>query len=144
MEKLYERHCEACKMGAPVVTEEQVTQLMPKIPAWRKEFHDGVEKLIRVFHFVDFKDAFEFTRKIAALAEREQHHPMIVTEWGKVTVHWWTHKISGLHVNDFIMAAKTDMIAKLTAEKTAAKNRSAEKSTTLEDPPSAAPRNNRH
>lgn len=116
MEKLYQQHCEACKMGAPVVTEEEANTLLLSVPAWKKEFHEGVEKLVREFHFVEFKDAFAFTYKISTLAEREQHHPSIMTEWGKVTVYWWTHKINGLHVNDFIMASKTDMIAKLSAK----------------------------
>jgi len=115
MKKLYEKHCEACQMGAPLVTEEEARDLLLKIPAWRRDFHDGVEELSSEFHFVEFKDAFSFTYKLANLAERENHHPSIMTEWGKVTVYWWTHKINGLHVNDFIMAAKTDMIAKLSA-----------------------------
>lgn len=113
MDPLYKRRCEACKMGAPVVSEEEASDLLVSIPAWKRQFHDGVDKLIREFHFVEFKDAFEFTLKIASLAEREQHHPSILTEWGKVTVYWWTHKINGLHVNDFIMASKTDLIAKM-------------------------------
>ncbi len=116
MENLYERHCEACQMGAPLVTEEEFRELLLKVPAWKRDFHDGVEKLIREFHFMEFKDAFNFTYKIATLAERENHHPSIMTEWGKVSVYWWTHKINGLHVNDFIMAAKTDVIAKLSAK----------------------------
>lgn len=109
------RRCEKLSYGAPVVTEEQADQLLLTVPAWRREFHDGVEKLIREFHFVEFKDAFSFTYKISSLSEREDHHPSILTEWGKVTVYWWSHKINGLHINDFIMAAKTDMIAKLAA-----------------------------
>ena len=115
MENLYERHCEVCQMGAALVTEEESNDLLMKVPAWKRDFHEGVEKLSREFHFVEFKDAFSFTYKIATLAERENHHPSIMTEWGKVTIYWWTHKINGLHVNDFIMAAKTDMIAKLSA-----------------------------
>lgn len=115
-EPLYKRRCEVCGLGAPVVTEEEANQLLLAVPAWKREFHDGVEKLVREFFFIEFKDAFEFTYKIASLAEREDHHPSIMTEWGKVTVYWWTHKINGLHVNDFIMAAKTDMIAKLSAK----------------------------
>ena len=43
-------------------------------------------------------------------AEKEGHHPRLTTEWGKVAVTWWTHKIRNLHKNDFIMAAKTDVI----------------------------------
>lgn len=113
---LSSERCELLKYGAPVVTEEESMQLLLAAPAWKKEFHDGVEKLWREFHFVDFKDAFSFSYKLAAIAEREDHHPSIMTEWGKVTVYWWTHKINGLHRNDFIMAAKTDLIAKLTAK----------------------------
>jgi 4a-hydroxytetrahydrobiopterin dehydratase len=52
--------------------------------------------------------ALAFTDRIGALAEAEGHHPALLTEWGKVRVEWWTHKIGGLHRNDFIMAAKTD------------------------------------
>ena len=50
----------------------------------------------------------EFTNKVNALAEQEDHHPLIITEYGRAAVIWWTHKIGGLHKNDFIMAAKTD------------------------------------
>lgn len=113
MEALYQRHCEPCRMGSRVVSDAEANQLILSVPAWRKEFHEGVEKLIRDFYFVEFKDAFEFTYKLATMAERENHHPGLYIEWGKVTVYWWSHKINGLHVNDFIMAAKTDMIAKL-------------------------------
>jgi len=51
-----------------------------------------------------------FTVQVGELAEAEGHHPVIVTEWGRVTVTWWTHKIKGLHHNDFIMAAKTSQL----------------------------------
>lgn len=120
MTDLHKQHCEACKLGAPVVTDEQANELILSIPSWRRQYHEGVDKLIREFHFMEFKDAFDFSYKIANLAEREQHHPAILTEWGKVTVYWWTHKINGLHVNDFVMAAKTDVVAKLMLEKQAA------------------------
>ena len=116
MPALYEKHCEACQLGSPLVSEEEATELLLSVPAWKREFHDGVEKLKREFHFIEFKDAFSFTYKVVNLAERENHHPSVMTEWGKVTIYWWTQKINGLHVNYFIMAAKTDMIAKLSAE----------------------------
>ena len=66
--------------------------------------------LERAFAFPNFVDALAFTNKVSALAESESHHPALLTEWGKVTVTWWTHKIGGLHRNDFIMAAKTDQL----------------------------------
>jgi 4a-hydroxytetrahydrobiopterin dehydratase len=47
---------------------------------------------------------------VGALAEADGHHPALLTEWGQVTVTWWTHKIRGLHRNDFVMAAKTDAL----------------------------------
>lgn len=66
--------------------------------------------LRRVYKFRDFAQALSFTNKVGALAEAQGHHPALLTEWGKVTVMWWTHKIGGLHKNDFIMAAKTDKL----------------------------------
>ena len=69
---------------------------------------DGVKRLERIFKLKNFVDAMEFTNKIAVIAEEQGHHPLIITEWGRVTVQWWTHVIKGLHKNDFIMAAKTD------------------------------------
>jgi len=71
---------------------------------------DGIKRLERVFRFEDFAEAMAFTEKVAGIAESEGHHPALLTEWGRVTVTWWTHKIRGLHKNDFIMAAKTDML----------------------------------
>ena len=69
---------------------------------------DGIKRLRRVFAFDDFAQALEFTKKVGELAEEEGHHPALLTEWGGTTVTWWTHKITGLHRNDFIMAAKTN------------------------------------
>ena len=70
----------------------------------------GVRRLERVFAFKDFAQALAFTNQVGELAEAEGHHPAILTEWGRVTVTWWTHKINGLHRNDFIMAAKTEAV----------------------------------
>jgi 4a-hydroxytetrahydrobiopterin dehydratase len=66
--------------------------------------------LSRSFTFRNFAEALAFTNRVGALAEAEGHHPALFTEWGKVTVQWWTHKLKGLHRNDLIMAAKTDAL----------------------------------
>jgi 4a-hydroxytetrahydrobiopterin dehydratase len=71
---------------------------------------EGIKRLERTFKFKNFVQALAFTNKVGELAEAEGHHPAILTEWGKVTVTWWTHKIRGLHRNDFVMAAKTDRL----------------------------------
>ncbi len=100
----------ACRKDAPRVSEEEACQLKPQIPAWKTVIHEGVARLEREFRFKNFAEALSFTNKVGALAEAEKHHPAILTEWGKVTVTWWTHAIGGLHRNDFIMAAKTDTL----------------------------------
>ena len=60
----------------------------------------------------DFDEALAFTKQVAKLADKENHHPDLLTGWGKVRATWWTHKIKGLSMNDFIMAAKTDRLSK--------------------------------
>jgi len=108
MNQLTKKICTACRVGAPLATEEEINEFMPQLPYWEIIEEKGVKQLKRVIIFNDFVDAMAFSQKVAILAEGENHHPAILTEWGKVTVFWWTHKINGLHVNDFIMAAKTD------------------------------------
>lgn len=110
-EPLVRQVCVACRKDSPRVTEAEVAELQPQIPEWALTEREGVPRLERVFKFRDFAEAVAFTNQVAALAEAEGHHPAILTEWGRVTVAWWTHKIRGLHRNDFIMAAKTDAAA---------------------------------
>jgi 4a-hydroxytetrahydrobiopterin dehydratase len=100
--------CEACRADSPRATEAETAGYMAELPDWTIEQHDGVGRLTRIFKFKNFVDALAFTNRVGALAEEAGHHPLLTTEWGRVTVQWWTHKIKGLHVNDFIMAARTD------------------------------------
>jgi 4a-hydroxytetrahydrobiopterin dehydratase len=112
MEELTEQKCEACRVGAPSVTPEEMKSLKPRLPDWQVITEDAIPKLQRLFKFKNFKDAIAFTDAVGAAAEDEGHHPRLTTEWGQVAVAWWTHKIRNLHKNDFIMAAKTDAIYK--------------------------------
>ena len=107
---LHQQHCEACRADAPGITDQQARELRPRIPDWKQIEEDGEERLQRPFTFKNFAEALAFTNQVGELAEREGHHPALLTEYGKVTVTWWTHKIGGLHRNDFICAAKTDQI----------------------------------
>lgn len=111
MSNLREMKCVACRAGEPTVTDAEINALRPQIPDWQIREVDGMKRLERVFKFKNFAQALEFTNKVGAIAEQEDHHPMIITEWGKVTIDWWTHKIGGLHKNDFIMAARVDELA---------------------------------
>jgi 4a-hydroxytetrahydrobiopterin dehydratase len=110
MTDLIQETCEACRFDAPRVEAQERQVLATQIPDWECVTVDEVERLRRVFKLKDYTQAVAFTNTIAEMAEREDHHPLIVLEWGKVTVEWWTHKIHGLHRNDFISAAKTDDI----------------------------------
>jgi 4a-hydroxytetrahydrobiopterin dehydratase len=108
MDQLNQMVCVACRKGEPTVTDAEMAELKPQIPDWHVLEVDSVKRLERVFTFPNFVEALAFTNKVGAIAEAEGHHPALLTEWGRVTVTWWTHKIKGLHRNDFIMAAKTD------------------------------------
>ena len=108
MEPLTQRSCVACRSDTPTLTPEEIVRLQPQIPQWAVE---DDKRLRRAFHFQDFVTALAFVNQIGALAEEEGHHPDLYLTWGKVEVVLWTHKIGGLSDNDFIMAAKTDVLA---------------------------------
>jgi 4a-hydroxytetrahydrobiopterin dehydratase len=103
--------CTACRRDSPRVTEAEIQDLRPQIPEWTIAEVDAIGRLQRVFRFSNFGQALDFTNRVGSLAEEEGHHPAILTEWGKVTISLWTHKIRGLHRNDFIMAAKIDALS---------------------------------
>ena len=102
--------CVACRADAPTVTDAEVAELHPQVPDWELVQEDGIKRLRRVFRFDDFAQALAFTNAVGEIAEHEGHHPALLTEWGRTTVTWWTHKIKGVHRNDFVMAAKTDQL----------------------------------
>ncbi|WP_299599439.1 4a-hydroxytetrahydrobiopterin dehydratase [uncultured Microbulbifer sp.] len=108
MTELAAQACEACRADAPLVSDEELAELIREIPDWTPETRDGVMQLERVFKFRNFKQALAFTNRVGEIAEEVGHHPALLTEWGKVTVTWWSHEAGGLHKNDFIMAARTD------------------------------------
>jgi 4a-hydroxytetrahydrobiopterin dehydratase len=111
MTVLADKACEACRKGAPLATQEDIAKYMPQLPDWQITVMAGINHLGKTYKFKNFAQALQFTNRVGAIAEQENHHPAILTEWGQVTVTWWTHKIAGLHVNDFIMAAKTEEIS---------------------------------
>jgi 4a-hydroxytetrahydrobiopterin dehydratase len=110
MGELHREPCTACRADAPQVSDEELAELIHEIPDWQPITEDRIMKLRRTFLFDDFAQALAFTNKVGELAESVGHHPDILTEWGKTTVTWWTHKIKGLHRTDFICAARTDKL----------------------------------
>jgi 4a-hydroxytetrahydrobiopterin dehydratase len=111
MTAIANERCTACRGDSPRLTDKELETLLPEIPQWSVVVADDIPRLQRVFRLSDFASSLALTDRIGALAEEEGHHPAILTEWGRVTVTWWTHKIRGLHRNDLVMAAKTDRIA---------------------------------
>ena len=110
--KLSRSTCEACRADAIVLGEKEIEDLLTQIPSWTVFEQEGIKRLICSFAFLSYEDSTKFTNQVAKLAEEEDHHPEILLEWGKVTVTWWSHKIKGLHNNDFICASKTDLLFK--------------------------------
>jgi len=109
MNYLRTKECTVCTEGAPQVTEQEY---MLQIPEWNIIEVNGTKKLQKKFTFKNFRDALKFTNEVGSLAKSTGHHPSILSEWGKVKITWWTHKIKGLHLNDFTMAFKTDELSK--------------------------------
>ncbi len=108
MEPLARQHCRAVQAGESALPEAEVAQLAVQVPEWHVIQREGIQQLERVFQFKDFAQALAFTNAVGWLAEAEDHHPAILTEWGRVAVTLWTHKVQGLHLNDFVLAAKID------------------------------------
>jgi 4a-hydroxytetrahydrobiopterin dehydratase len=112
MTSLANSPCQSCQAdSAEAVEEARARELLEQLPGWRIETVGGVAQLQKVFRFADFAEALAFTNAIGALGEAENHHPALLTEWGRVSVSWWTHSLKGLHINDFIMAARSDQQA---------------------------------
>ena len=109
MNDLSSQSCEACQIDAPKVPQDQIQILLSEINGWVL-IEEPINKIQKIFSFKSYKDSVDFSNKVASLADDEDHHPQILLEWGKVTVIWWSHKIGGLHKNDFICAAKTDKL----------------------------------
>ncbi|HUH96409.1 MAG TPA: 4a-hydroxytetrahydrobiopterin dehydratase [Anaerolineales bacterium] len=110
MTNLSQLKCVACRGGEPTLSAAEIAELRPQVPEWQLREVEGVQRLERMFKLKNFIEAVAFAIKVSLIAEKEDHHPMIIVEYGRVTVSWWTHKIKGLHHNDFIMAAKTDQL----------------------------------
>jgi 4a-hydroxytetrahydrobiopterin dehydratase len=110
MQNYEKKVCTACVANAPRATQSQTDTFLEEYKEWELIIMEEIPRLDRTYPFKNYIHALDFLSKVANIAEQEGHHPAILFEWGKVKVSWWTHKIKGLHENDFIMASKTDQI----------------------------------
>lgn len=109
-ELLAAQSCQPCRRGSEPLSQKDVMQWLEKLPDWQLTHYEGVPRVQREFPFDDFTQGVVFADQLAALADENDHHPELLITWGCVSVRWWTHSINGLHPNDFIMAAKTDLL----------------------------------
>jgi len=101
---LAQKTCTPCQGGVAPLTAAQAKALLTQAPGWK--LVDDARKIECDFRHADFAEALDFVNQIGALAEAEGHHPDIKFGWGYATITLYTHKIRGLHENDFIVAAK--------------------------------------
>lgn len=99
-----------CTPADSPITAKEMEELRHDLPAWECIVDNGATHLRHEYKFANYDEVILFVNKVAELAQAEEHHPRMTVEWKKVMVEWWTHALNGLHRNDFIMAAKTDLI----------------------------------
>ncbi|WP_341706999.1 4a-hydroxytetrahydrobiopterin dehydratase [Halopseudomonas sp.] len=109
MNELADRELESGQQARALV-QEQIEDFLTHLPGWDLNCVDGVHRIERVYRFDDFASALAFSNLVAALAEKHDHHPALLLEWGRVTTSWWTHSLGGVHINDLIMAARTERL----------------------------------
>ena len=114
MTQLKQQQCTACRPDAAPVSDTELDALMLELCGWTLDVVERVKRLEKQFRFSDYAQSMAFAQRVAELAEAEDHHPAMLVEWGSVKVSWWTHAINGLHLNDFVCAAKTDQLAEQT------------------------------
>ena len=108
---LSSKNCVPCRKDVPPMERAEAERMHKETPSWELIEKDGVLHLIKSYLFADFADALKFVNRVGVIAEQEGHHPNIhVHDWNKVDLEIFTHKIKGLHENDFILAAKVDAL----------------------------------
>ena len=113
MKPLSEYPCAATPKDAAKLTDQEQINLAQQIADWQIVTNSGIAQLCRVYQVDNFVQAMAFAIQITLTAEEGDHHPALLVEWGRIKVSWWSHSIGGLHLNDFVMAAKTDEIYKV-------------------------------
>jgi len=105
--KLIEQKCKPIQPNTPPLGSKEAESLVLEIPSWTL----GEKEIRREFRFRDFREAMRFTNDVAAIVNEQDHHPDILISYNKVKLTFSTHKINGLSMNDFIMAAKIDLLS---------------------------------
>jgi 4a-hydroxytetrahydrobiopterin dehydratase len=110
LEELASKPIQVYQKEEKPIAEDLISDYLAGLPNWGIIEREGIPRLECSFQFKDFQSALDFTNRIGAIAEETDHHPAILVSWGRAAVSWWTHFVKGLHQNDFIMAARTELI----------------------------------
>lgn len=105
---LREHNVLLCKKGTPPLDENEIAPLVAQIPQWKVQEENGIRQLVRTFQFNSPAEVAQFSAHVQAMADTVNHHPLQASDGNMLTLRWWTHSIKGLHLNDFIMAARSD------------------------------------
>ncbi len=105
---LEDKFCEPCRGGVAPLGISDAQRFLSELSGW--DLRDEGKKIYKEYKFSNFVETLEFVNKVGALAENEGHHPDIAFGWGYANVTIFSHKIEGLHENDFILASKIDLI----------------------------------
>jgi 4a-hydroxytetrahydrobiopterin dehydratase len=109
MSELADQQCVACRGGEPTLTGDEVAFFGKQVEGWTPVENHHIEKR---YTFPDFQHALALVNRFGEIAEEQGHHPVIRFSWGWAEVSIWTHKIDGITVSDFILAAKFDRAAR--------------------------------
>lgn len=107
---LAEQSCQTCTRDSEPVAAAKAQDYLAQLPGWEIVSVNGVQQLQKVYTVKPYARTLAFAMALGELAERHNHHPAMLLEWGKLRVNWWTHVLGGLHLNDFILAAQTDAL----------------------------------
>lgn len=105
---LAQKKCVPCEGNVPALGHEEIEEFRKEISSDWKVIDD--KKISREFIFVNYRHTIDFVNKVADLAEAEGHHPVMHVYYGRIEIELWTHAINGLSENDFILAAKIEML----------------------------------
>ena len=105
--------CQPCRSDAVALDSTECDAYLKQLPGWQITSKDGVAMLEKTFEFTNYTQCLVFVHEVGSMAEKNDHHPEMTISWGKVKVCWWTHTLGGLHLNDFILAARCDEVAEV-------------------------------
>lgn len=93
-----------CRPGAARLSAPELDAHLEALPGWTPA--DGA--IAKTFRFRGYPETIAFVNAVAAIAQREDHHPDLSVHYDHCVVTWSTHSAGGVTLNDIICAAQVD------------------------------------